>query len=201
MSTYNINSSTLKRLASICNFFESTTSEELKNKINTVRLENRNGYSFAVSTNQKIASIEFLGATDKPNGSTHLKISEDILNYPIDENITVMTVPEIALSTLQFASGKVIMDCSYWLDDTPLNNWREWIGKPLSKSNVMCWNLFHIESLIKASPSERIYFPADINPTEALILRDVNSPNWVGLFVPSDETVKHFAELPEWWDL
>lgn len=212
MSTYSIKSSTLHRIASICNFFESTVSEELKTKINTVRLENKNGESFAVATNQKIASIEYLGKTDKSDGAAHLILSKNFLQQLLAESatdyiITVTTVPQIAISTLQSTSNFMLLDCCHWWDDndTPLKNWRDWgCSSANINKGVMYWNLFYVESLIKSSPSGKVIFPEFINVEQPIVLRDYYYPEWVGLFIPQiskDIKINEGADLPEWWGM
>lgn len=209
MSTYNIKSSTLYRLASICNFFENSTSENLKLKINTVRLENKNGQSFAISTNQKIAAIEYLGFTHATDSSIHLKLSPELLQQLFMEAtsnymINIMTIPEIAISTLTSTSGFTLTDCCYWWQDTPLADWRDWACEaPIASKGAMFWNLFHIESLIKSSPSGKIVFPEFIDYEKPITLRDRHNPEWVGLFIaepPKPDKIRIPAELPEWWN-
>lgn len=209
MSTYKIKSSTLNRLAGVCSFFESSTDEETKAKINTVRLENKNGKTLAIVSNQKIGVIEYLGETDEADGSEHIILSPELLQQLTVESssdcmITITTIPEMAISTLQSTSGFNMSNCCYLWDDTPLKDWRGWGVNPAdSNSGIMFWNLNYIETLIKSSPSNNVIFPEFIDITIPVVLRDYHNPDWVGIFFaqpPGDVKVTKPADLPEWWE-
>ncbi len=210
MSVYIIKSSTLNRIASVCNFFESTTPEDLKTKINTVRLENKNGHSYAIASNQKIGSVEYLGITDKPNGAVHLVLSETlkqalIIESMIESFLTITVIPEVAISSLQSNSGWALNNCCYWWDDTPLADWRNWGWEAAKKTKgAMYWNCHSVETLVKSSPSSQVIFPEFIDTDYPVVIRDWLNPNWAGVFFPKPvppEVVKVPAQLPEWWNV
>jgi hypothetical protein len=54
---FQIKCETFLRLASICNFFESHTPHDVKEKCNTVRLEITKGKVFAIATNVKLRRL------------------------------------------------------------------------------------------------------------------------------------------------
>lgn len=208
MSIFTIKSSTLNRLANVCSFFESSTSEEMKSKINTVRLEIVKGKLLAIASNQKIGVIEYIGETEEPDGVAHLILSEGLICQLLIEaasdcSMTLTTIPEMAISTMQSSSGYSVSNCCYWWDDTPLKDWRGWGTEPaVENSGIMRWDLHYVESLMKSSPSNNVIFPEFIDVSKPVVLRDFYNPNWVGVFFAkkTGEEVTIPAELPEWWN-
>lgn len=206
----NIKCSTFLRIASICNFFEPECDPELKRKINTVRLEIAGEKLLAIATNQKIAAIEKIayvhGKTDE---HMHVNLDPALINQCkaesfLDGYLTINTIPEIASAVAQTSSGWAFNgNPCHWFDDTPLDNWRDWIpDEPVKKSEgIMMWNLHHVESLIASSPSGKVIFPEFINARKPLVMRDREDDNWVGVFIPKPhgEIQKTAAEIPEWW--
>lgn len=207
MTTFFIQTKRLYRLVSVCNFISSHLEESVKNKITTVLFENKNGMSYAVSTDSLIASVEFLGKTDKPDGSCYLILSDKLkeqLNkeYLTDHVISITTFPQMAISMLQSTSGFNLSDCLHWWDDSELRNWRRWFPAPASKSSgVMYWDLFKIESLLRASPSGKVIFPSFIDASKPLMVRDYHNDNWMGVFMAQSPHMDEYepAELPDWF--
>ena len=205
---FSIKCQTFVRLTSVCNFFEPTTRADVREKINTLRLENKDGKCFAIATNEKIAVVEFLHNTDQPDGCIHVIRDEALIKQceiemQFDSNLHFTAVKEIAVATAKTDLGYSHPEnCCYWWDDTPLNNWRNWApsDNPAESTGAMYWNINHIETLVRSSPSGQIVFPEFINSSQPLVLRDRKSPNWAGLFIPDagDGLVKQ-AEIPEWW--
>jgi len=210
MTTFTIKCETLARLASVCAYFDKDIKNEIKKQINTIRFENKNGRSYAISSNSIIASIEYLGSTEQPDGDTHLKLDKELLKAVKkgslnNETATILTVPEIAVSTIQLSSGFTMSDCCYWLNETPLSKWRGWISREKLKksSGAMFWDTYHIQTLLNASPSGKVVFPEFINCRYPVLIRDVNDKNWAGVFLPipkirTKETEP--ATIPEWWN-
>lgn len=208
---FQIKCETFIRLASICNFFESHTPHDIKEKCNTVRLEITNGKVFAIATNVKIAVIEYLGQTVEKDGTAHVILDPQILERCkaetwFDGIVNVNTIPEIAIANISTSGGWVYPgNGCYWFDETPLNNWREWVSdKPAKASKgIMWWNLYYVESLLRSSKSGKVIFPQFIDTEEPVLLRDRENPNWVGLFLadptPYEDKVIQPAMLPEWW--
>ena len=210
MTNYNIKSSTLNRLVNVCSFFEHSALEEIKVKINTVRLENRKGKSFAIVSNGKIGAIEYVGETTEQDGAVHLILSESLmlqatLEAGSDHSMTLNTIPEIAISTLESTSGYMISDACYWWQDTPLKDWAGWGVQPAnSSSGIMYWNLNQVELLVKSSPSSKVIFPRYIDVRIPLLLRDYHNTNWVGMFFPAAPDhveITTPAQLPDWWSV
>tara|TARA_R110000851_G_scaffold250706_1_gene403207 strand:+ start:692 stop:1276 length:585 start_codon:yes stop_codon:yes gene_type:complete len=193
-------------MASICNHFEPDIRPDVKEKINTVRIENKGGKCFAVATNEKIAAVEYLHNTDQPDGYVHIILDPALLKQceiemTLDSDIYITAVEQIAVATAKTTLGYTQAgNCCYWFDDSPLNDWSSWFPEDVATESqgAMCWNSFHVEVLVKSSPSGEISFPEFINVNNPVILRDTKSPNWVGLFIPvSYDTIKP-AVKPDW---
>lgn len=211
MSTYRIGAETFLRLANVLSFFEPTLGEETRKLINTIRLENKDGRSVAVVTNNKIAVIEALGKTDFADGVCHVALIPQLMEAAkraADRGlpITFTLIPEIAMSTAQIGPNEFIGDVAYWFDETPLNDWRSWVvPSPAASSGIMAWDLFHVETLIRSSPSAKILFPEFVDAHKPVLLRDRYKDYWVGIFIPSfgelpPDTVRIIKEnlLPDW---
>lgn len=207
---FDIKCATFVRLASICNFFEPTTPQEIRDKIRTVRLEAVNGNMLAIACNQKIAAIELIGrAPSNQNDVAHVILDPAIINQCkaesfMDGVLTINTIPEIATGMAQTSSGWSFPgNACYWFDETPLNDWRKWAPDTIAEESkyVMYWNLYHVQALMESSPSGKVIFPEFIDTMQPIVLRDYNNPNWVGLFIPRKEESpqKIPAQLPDWW--
>lgn len=208
---FDIKCSTFVRLAAICNSFEPETDFEMQQQIKTLRLEARNGKIFAICTNQRIAAVEYIAQCGDPLASevAHVNLHPDLMKQCqfesfLDGVLTINTIPQIVSATATTSSGWAFAEnACHWFDDTPLNNWRDWFPKePVTKSNgVMLWNLHLLRALFESSPTGKIIFPRHIDANKAVVLRDVDNPWWVGLFIPSawgNKVQKQEAEMPEW---
>lgn len=204
MTIYKISANTIKRFANVIKFFEPTTEEYDKNLLSTIRLENKNGKSFAIVSNHQIAAIEFAGTTSEPDSVVHLKVTEQLTNLCImGGNLTFTIMPEILISTVQNDYGMMVSDCCFWSAEGPLNDWRKWAAPDATATEaVMQWSLFNVESMIAASPSGKVNFPQFINANKPVTVRDAMYENWVGLFFPKPsptDPAANPAKLPEWW--
>ncbi len=206
---FQIKCSTLIRLASICSFFEPTVPEQTREKINTIRLEAQNGKLLAIVTNQKIAVIELIGSVDvNLKGFTHLKLDPVLIaqckaEALIGSHLIINTIPEMASAFAQTSSGWVYAgNPCLWFDETPLNDWRDWMPDEVSKktTGAMYWNLFQVQSLVESSPTGEVCFPQFIDVSKPVILRDIHDSNWLGFFIPKpyDGSKSPSASLPEW---
>lgn len=212
MSTFKIYPDTLIRLAKVVGFFEPNVSQEVKSQLQTVRLENKNGKCLAIATNVKIAVAEYIGPTTEPDSVCHVKLKDELMDYVRllqgrNEMVVFTTIPEIGMSTAQVGTGGgFIGDVCYWFDSTPLNDWNSWfVEPPKQSSGIMCWDVFHVEALLQASPSGKVVFPEFINADRPVLLRDrYESQTWYGVFLPSDKLtpdLRHEVQncyMPDW---
>ena len=208
MSVFHVKSSTLSRLSSLASFFEASTPEDMRKELNTVRLENKGGKTFAIVSNQKIAAIEYVSTTDEPDGAVHLILSEGLLQQLFMEassdcEMTLNTIPEMGISTMESTSGYNVSNCCHWWEPRWLDKWQTWATEPATETiGIMAWNMNRVESLLKTSPSGNIVFPAFVDTTTPVVFRDYFNPKWVGIMfaqLTEDIKITEPAVLPEWW--
>lgn len=206
MATFSLKCETFVKLAGVCDFFTADIHEDTKELINCVRLEHKNGVTYAVATNKKIAAIQMIGVTEEPDSSVHVKITPEIIaalkkEIQYDSKVTINCIPEISMSSLQTTFGYNSPDCCYWFEYSPLEDWREWVAPAAKASSggAMYWDLFHVESLIKSSPTGRVVFPEYIDSMKPVLLKDISTDDWRGVFIPSDSAVAQQAYKPAWW--
>lgn len=181
---FDIKCATFVRLASICSFFEPSTQQEFRDKLNTVRLEIVNGRVLAIATNIKIAAIESVGFTMPGEyGVAHVILDPALIaqckyESNMDGTLTINTIPEAALGMAQTSSGWMMPgNACYWFDETPLNDWRKWAPDEVEKKStgIMVWNAFHVQSLVESSPTGKVVFPEFIHVKKPVVLRDKNN--------------------------
>lgn len=209
MIQFSVPCETLKRMAVVHSFFRANVTDAEKKELDAIRLENKNGLSFAVATNRRIAAIELLGSTQQPDGVCHVKLAPDVLTQIEKEAVygshAFFNVEHADCSSLlQTSLGSAFQNPCVWLDDTPLNNWRNWAEEPSNQpKGPFMMDLSDIDLLFKSSPTGEIVLPTVINVESSIVVRDRENPAWVGLFngeqknPPSPITP---SELPDWWD-
>lgn len=199
-----IKASILYRLSKVCKHFELSTEEDVKNSLNVVRIEVKDNKSYAVATNTQIAVIEYLGETPEPDNVAHICVDDNLARVLeaemlMDSVCEIQCIPAIVTGKLETSSGYTNSTCFKWFFDTPLNNWRGWVENPVyTAGDTMLWELYHVQTLFESSLSGKITFPAIYDNSKPLYLRDVENPNWLGVFIPSRELPYESAELPEW---
>lgn len=208
---FEIKCSTFARIASVCSFFENTTPQELKEEINTVRLEKFNGKTIAIATNHKIAVIEMLPQYEPGEHGKAIHIVLDPVLIAqckmeafLDGSLIIDVIPEIATAMARTSSGwSYPGNACHWFNETALDDWRTWAkGVAKKTEGIMAWRLAHVQALFEASPTGDIYFPRHIDATKPIVLRDRNYEHWVGLFIPKPSNTEEqieSADLPDWW--
>lgn len=201
---FNIKCETLLRLSSVTSYFEPNMRPDVKEKINTIRLQNISGKCTAVVTNEIIAVVEFLNFTDQPDGYVDLILSNELIQQCETENsfgskIHINSTPDLAITTLSTDLGWQFKgNASHWFDESPLDKWKNWFPEPSGETTgVMQWDAYQVETLAKSSPSGQVVFPEFIDLEKPVILRDIKSSNWVGSFMPTGDSKP--AKLPDWW--
>lgn len=205
-----ISCNTFFRLASITQFFQPSTPDEIVQKLRCVRVEHRKGKTFAIATNYKIAAVEYIGETTEPDGFAHIIADKTLIDQcknesPFASMLEIITIPEIATASAKTMLGFIYQgNACIFPDNTPMDDWLSWADtKTVTKNNgAMFWNLDYILPLFEASPSGKIVFPAFIDVDVPVVLRDRKHDNWVGLFMPKPAPADGVAEpavLPIWW--
>lgn len=182
MSKFVIKSSILERL------------EKMKN----IRVENRYGKKFIIACNDTVACVYYLGETQEKDEVLYLKISKKLIT---GDDVSIETVPEFAMACVFVGTKGRYEDCISWHDSNFMDDWIKWFTEPVDKSNgVMFWDLYQVSCLFETSPTGDIVFPDVIDSSKPIIVRDVNSNDWVGAFIPSLDSDKPLkpAKLPEW---
>lgn len=202
MSSFTIPSESLSRFCRILDFFDQDIPEETKRLLKTVRVENANGKTYLIATNQKVAAVEYINDTTEQDSFTHLRYDESLMNLLRDSRrIDLLSISELALSSIKTDNLQSLNDCCIWLLQTPLNQWRDWFINPSTDSeSFMCVDVLHLETLVKSAPSNSVVFPKHINAKKPVLLRDVKNPRWAGSFLPQPDvgvTVLD-SRLPEW---
>lgn len=207
MTNFNVKCETLLRFLNLCSFFEPSVETQTVEKLNAVYLENKDGMTFIVATNSMVAAVERVGFTQEPDGFAYFKNDETIKNKIKqgsleDLTVKIVTLPQFAMSTLTIGNGSDIVNCCKWFDDSPFKNWRNWFqDQDGDVKGFMYWDVFHVESLMKASKSGCVIFPEKINAEKPIIIRDRYNPEWVGSFFPQPpvgQVIVNSAKKPEW---
>lgn len=208
---FEIKCSAFLRLASVCNFFKPTMPHELKEQINTVRLEKINGKTIGIATNQQIAVMEILPQFELGENAKviHIVLDPILINQCklekfLDGSLYINAIPEMAIAQARTSSGwNYPGNACHWFAETIMDEWNMWaLPIPTKSTKIMAWDLAHIQALFEASPTGHIYFPQYIDAEKPVIIRDRNNPDWVGIFIPkpsNTESQKESAKLPDWW--
>ena len=195
------------RLAQVTKLFKPTIDPETKRVLECVRLEYRNGHYYAIATNQEIASIQYLGSTDRPDQAVHVVNDDAIIAQAQAEvgfdSSLIVTMHETPTLTSMYGwiyQGAPIIRPA----DTPMDGWQDWFPDSLPTKNkgIMFWNADHVAALSASAPSGKIYFPEFVDVDKPIVVRDRLDGNWCGLFVPkpepTDTPIKQGAEIPSW---
>lgn len=171
----------------------------------TVRID----HGVAVATNENIMAMECVGG---PVGVIHL-IADPALIAQCRTEAAFNSVLTITVNDmLKFAVAKTTMgyvhpgNCAVFpTGEIKLDRWRNIVARcaePLSDSEVgMFWDTDAISILSSSSPTGRVIFEQYVGykgrPT---IIRDVNDPNWCGVFQPWSAYDGNYpnAVLPDW---
>lgn len=171
-----------------------------------IRLEIFNYNIYAVTSNESVAIVEYLGESQDFNDVVYIKINEKLddfikHNAYSDAEIVIETIPEIATASLK-CDDFLETSCFIWPESELLNNWKEWIvpGVPESKG-FMFWNVYQVQTLFEASPSGELVFPEHFDSSKPVLIRDVNDSRWIGFFIPKGKTKQFLfpAKKPDWW--
>lgn len=205
-----ISCATFARIAQITGFFDLSTDPEISKQLSCVRIEVKDGHAFAISTNQKIAAIEYIGATEEKDCAFHIKADKQLIDQcvkeiPFDSFLNIIYIPEILMATISTmlgynyagnAADEIMPEASL------LKNWRTWFPDEMPKKShgFLYFDTDHLKTLCQSSPSGQIIFPEIINTDFPIVLRDKQNPNWCGLFFGKDAELSDLkgATMPEW---
>lgn len=177
----------------------------------------RDNVRMLIVTNRKIAAFEFLGKFDGPDFETWVSFDPVLLNQANIEKLASGHIFFVNVPDLKFVSAKTTMGYTHpgnvaFAIDTFQNarskwhEWRSWLpdDEPVQHVGSMFMNADHIANLGYSSPSGRLVFPEIIDNRKPVVVRDILSENWFGLFMANrldDNNVVQETEpavLPDW---
>jgi len=209
---FNISCDLYSRFSKVCHFLPPSVPEGVAELIKCIRLENINGKSYAIVTNQKIGCIEYLGETTEPDGFMHLVVDETLMNQSESEKTYGSTMNIVNIEAAGVASLTTMLGFSYagnasaMVENHIMSDWRKWahIEEVKKAKGALYFDLDYLSSMAKASPTGRIYFAEKIDVDKPIPVRDIYNDNWVGVFIgkpnPNEKDVPAGgAKAPEWW--
>lgn len=180
---------------------DATTLQRLSH-LSNLKIDINDGRAYLVASNDTVACVEYLGEVNGANDSCYIRLDVDKVELEANfgGTFTFETLPELAMGSVVTTSGQDCNDFIIWPDESPLDKWKEWFIMPSESLGFMYCDLKQLISLWETSPSGEIVFPEVINNEQPVIVRDVNSANWVGVFIPvtDSKTIMRPATLPEW---
>ena len=168
-----------------------------------IRIEIKDHKAFMIASNEVIACVKYLKGSFGTDEIIYIKVDATFKERMEFESklltpVTLETVPEFGLATLK--TDKDISESLVYLDETFYDEWRSWFVESSENKGFMFWDTYQIIKLFECSPSGQITFPAVINSSRPVLLRDITDSEWVGVFIPTakDDKKSKPAELPEW---
>lgn len=171
----------------------------------TVRIDNGQ----AVATNRKVMAIENIGGT---GGVVHVIPDAALIDQcrkeaQFSSRLTITVNP-----ALQYAVAKTTLgyihpsNCVLWSSQHTTDDYDKWRTVVMSaKTDAkpgkggMMWHADDIARLASASPSGRVVFARTIDAIKPTLIRDINDPEWLGVFNPFDQDLSYeAATMPGW---
>lgn len=179
-----------------------------KMHLNNIFVECKNGNLIAVATNGKIAAIELIGQTHEYDAFMHLIVDAALLaQAKAEENLggslQIVFTPALAHAAIKSTFGyQYPGNAAVFPNSDIVQKWRGIIDK-VETPSPMIINADSIAALGHSSPSGMLVFPEIIDGSKPVVVRDMNDPNWFGMFMPTmfDEgkRIKRPAAIyPEW---
>lgn len=182
--------------------------EDKRKYFKSVFIERKANTLFAVVTNGNIAAIERIGEDIGPDECTALTVDPVLIKQCEVETAYNSKLVIVANPLLSFTAIKTTFGYNYpgngmvqLPDKNHFNAWREWgpDEMPVRTSGAMFWNGAAILMLATASPSNGLCFPEFIDTGKPVVVRDLNSDDWMGLFMPTADGAKiEPATIPDW---
>lgn len=189
--------------------------DEINENLRSICIERKNGSVYAITSDRKIAAIEYIGPSQEPDGFTHVAVAAALVEAAIKESAFDGKFHLVANDMLKFTSLKSSFGFQPTSNvgiyhngpkDEAFTNWRDWPpALPVRKSRgAMFWTGNLIATLAKTAPSGTVIFPEFIDVNEPVILRDPTDDSWCGLFMGvarenDQRIVSAPAKLPDWF--
>lgn len=182
--------------------------EDKRRYFGSIYLERANNTLFAIVTNGKLAAIERIGDDIGPDECTAIRVEAPLIEQCEKEVVFNSKLVIVANPSLGYTAIKTTFGYNYPVNammQLPENNWfntwRKWPPDEMPKetNGAMFWNGALIHALATASPSGGLCFPEFIDNAKPVVVRDLNSADWLGLFMPvSGEGAVDPATIPDW---
>lgn len=162
-----------------------------------LRIEN----GLVIATDRKFMAIEHVGGN---SGVIHMQLTPTLLaqckvEAPLSSKLTLDPTTGTVRTTMGYAETVPV-----YAAPCDFDRWRGIVADAARecKASVgaMFWSLDDVARLASTSPSGQVVFPKFIDTGRPMLLRDVNSADWLGVFHPvSNEGLMHApATLPSW---
>lgn len=162
-----------------------------------LRIEN----GMVIATDRKFMAIEHVGGA---GGIIHMQITPALLaqckvEVPLSSKLTLDPATGIVRTTMGYTETVPI-----YAAPCDFDRWREIVKDAAreckASAGAMFWSLDDVARLASTSPSGQVVFPKFIDTGRPMLLRDVNSPDWLGVFhaVSNDGLMHSPATLPSW---
>lgn len=167
--------------------------DEKRNWLRSIFIERRNDHAWIGATNSYFAAIEYLGNDAGENGFAVLSVDSFPEEMNPDESCNIKHFP-----LLNWCSHPMVTEPEA---NETLSNWRKWISpEPSEPGRAMFVDTIGLYALAMSSPSGRVTFPRAIDAEKSIIVRDVASPDWLGVFLarPQNGLFRDGAIRPKW---
>jgi hypothetical protein len=184
--------------------------EDQRKHLKSIYLERRNNQLYAITTNVKIAAIEYLGKNDGPDECTAIVVDPVLIAQCEKEISFNSNLSIVANSMLSYTAIKTTFGYQYpsngmvqLPDPHEFTEWRKWFPDaiPTKSFGAMFWRTANIQALASASPTGGLRFPEFIDTTCPVVVCDKEATNWVGLFMGNTESHDEKvlpASIPDW---
>lgn len=175
--------------------------------LNSIYIERRDNVLFVIATDVKIAVIQ-KSISVGPDTSFAIRMDNALLlqcatEKQFNSNLILTNNP-----ALNFVSAKTTFGYNFpgnigvmLPDNNEFQSWREWLPDemPTQSNGNMLMNAHSVARIAFASPSGSIIFPEFIDVRKPVLVRDVFSHDWIGLFFPAqkDKTPAYLG-VPDW---
>lgn len=170
--------------------------------IKGVRVENINGISVAVATNRQVLVVEYLGATNEPNGAINL--TADLreaceARKDTDQNLIVSQAPGWSVAQIgseYFHPANAEIPGNFFDWDTLIP-----FAKVTKSNGAMAFDAEFMAFVASISPTGSIVLPDVYDIDKGIIVRDVNDDQWFAVFLVLDHRDQKFkpANVPNWY--
>lgn len=198
MTTYTIPCETFARLARL---LDATDSNDPW--VNSIRLES----NLAIVTSRTMLAVERLPVTND-DAPIHIVTSPDLVTACAGEASFNGSLEVVVNDALRWASAKTTFgfqlptNATVWSDvPNPLDRWRSIVPSdaPTKSKGSLCLWTDQLQHLVAASPSHQIVFPAVIDWTVPVLIRDAVDENWFAVFYVRKSDNPHKPAIkPEW---